>query len=343
MLDSVEHLQISTNGIELHVASLGSGPLVIMCHGFPGLWYSWRKQMPAIAAAGFRALAVDTRGYGRSDRPQEFSAYDSQTQVADILGILDVLGEQQAIFIGQDFGAPLVWNICARAPQRVRAAVVFGVPYDFESAVGDSQDSEVELLGGSALSPSEQYALVAQDHFFHMHYFQTIGPADAELNAQPREFLTRLYWALSAKGNLLDWRNYPSDGTGYLDVLEPAGQPLPWSWMSEADMDYIVGEYTSAGAELTFRGGLSAYRVQDINWQIAKGYQGVKVDAPVLFMMGADDPVRDMMPAAAFEHMRSGVPNLTDIHYIDNAGHFVMQEQSEAVNALLIPYLTQYR
>jgi pimeloyl-ACP methyl ester carboxylesterase len=338
----IEHLRLETNGIHLHVASMGEGPLVVMCHGFPGLWYSWRKQLPVIAAAGFRAVAVDTRGYGRSDRPPEVSDYDSETQVADLLGVLDALGEEQAIFIGQDFGAPLVWNICVRAPQRVKAAVVIGVPFDFERAGTGDEEGDAELAGGVGLRPSEQYALVARDHFFHMHYFQRIGPADEELGNNPREFLTRLYWALSARGNLLDWRDFPSEGTGYLDVLEPAGEPLPWDWLGVEDMDYLVGEYTRTGPDTAFIGGLSAYRVADRNWEIAKRYEGRGVAAPVLYLMGEQDPVRDMMPAAAFQHMQAGVPALEGPHFIPDAGHFVMQEAPDPVNALILPFLERH-
>ena len=342
MLSDIEHIALRSNGINLHAASLGKGPLVLMCHGFPGLWYSWRKQMPAIAGAGFRAVAVDTRGYGRSDRPTDVAAYDSETQVADMLGVLDALGEERAIVIGQDFGAPLVWNICVRAPERVRAAVIIGVPFDYEGAAADAAQGDAELSGGAGMRPSEQYAQVAQEHFFHMHYFQQVGPADAELGNSPREFLTRLYWALSAHGNLLDWRDFPSEGTAYLDVLEAPADPLPWSWLSVEDMDYLVQEYTCTGVDTAFIGGLSAYRVADRNWEIAAEYRGGKVAAPTLFLMGEQDPVREMMPAAAFEHMRAAVPDLQGPHYIPGAGHFVMQEAPQPVNDLILPFLEQH-
>lgn len=331
----VEHRNVLSNGVNLHLALQGEGPLVVLCHGFPGLWCSWRKQMPAIAAAGFRAVAVDQRGYGRSDRPFEVEAYDSETLVADMLGVLDALGERRAIFVGQDFGAPLVWNIAARHPDRVQAAVVMGVPYDFERA-GAGQG---ELGAGQNLRPSEQYALVAREHFFHMHYFQRFGPADAELGSQPREFLERIYWALSGEGSLLDWRNHPSEGIGYLDVLAPPGRPLPWRWMDVADMDYLEKEYTWAGADVAFIGGLNSYRVADRNWEIARTYGPLKVEAPVLFLMGERDPVRDMMPDAAFSHMRAWVPRLAGVHVIEGAGHFVMLEAAGRVNELLLDFL----
>jgi pimeloyl-ACP methyl ester carboxylesterase len=345
-----EHRLVPGAGVNLHIALQGEGPLVLMCHGFPGLWYSWRKQLPAIAASGFRAVALDQRGYGDSDRPVDVNAYDSDTLVADVLAVLDALGEEQAILIGQDFGAPVVWNTLVRAPDRVRAAVIMGVPFDFEAAVSAQKGSEdgpeespAELSTTGELPPSEQYALVARDHFFHMHYFQAIGPADRELGNNPRDFLTRLYWALSAEGALLDWRDHPSEGTGYLDVLAAPSRALPWGWMSNEDMDYIVQQYSKQGPDTAFIGGLNSYRVADRNWEIARQYRGAQVAAPVLFLMGEKDPVRDMLPAAAFEHMRSGVPKLEAVHFIPDAGHFVMQEAPDRVNSLLIDFLRRQR
>lgn len=131
-MHTLEHRTIASNGINLHVAIQGTGPLVIMCHGNPGLWYSWRHQLPALAAAGYRAVAVDMRGYGRSDRPLDASSYDSNQQIADVLGILDALGEKKAIFIGHDFGAALACNLAVRVPDRVNAIVVMSCPYDFD-------------------------------------------------------------------------------------------------------------------------------------------------------------------------------------------------------------------
>ena len=341
MPPEIEHLQVAGNGIKLHLATCGNGPLVIMLHGFPGLWYTWRKQMPVLAEAGYRAVALDLRGYGRSDRPTDVTAYDSQTQVADVLAVMDHFSAPRAIIMGQDFGARLAWNVCARAPRRVVAAVIFGVPYDFNRAGREPGGAGLELSGLDDLPPSRQFAAVAEEHFFHMHYFQDIGPAEAELNPRARDLLLRLYWALSAEGSLLDWRNYPSVGTGYLDVLAEPAKPLPWAWFSEEDLDYLVGEYSSAGPELTFSGGFNAYRVLDINWRNSKVYRNVEVPAPVLYIMGTEDPVGQMMPAVAYEHMRRLAPNLRGEHFIEGAGHFVMQEQPIQVNQLMLDFLAE--
>ena len=128
-MTEIEHLQIDSNGIRLHAATRGEGPAVLFCHGFPGLWSSWRHQLPVVAEAGFRAIAVDMRGYGRSDRPVEASGYGNQTIVADLTGLLDALGEERAVIVGHDFGAQAAWASALHAPERVRAVASLAVPY----------------------------------------------------------------------------------------------------------------------------------------------------------------------------------------------------------------------
>lgn len=271
-MSELKHRLIETNGIRLHIAEQGTGPLVIFCHGFPGLWYSWRHQLPALAAAGYRAVAIDQRGYGRSDRPADPALYDMNQVMGDLRGLLAALGEQRAIFVGHDFGSPQVWNLAVRHPESVAAVVSLSVPYDFDLAgrggAGSSPPADSPAFASATVAPSALFASVAQQHFFHMHYFQTIGPAEKELGPHVRLFLKRLFWALSARGKLLDWRNYPAEGTGYLDVLADPEIPLPWPWFSEQDMDYYVGEYEAAGADLAFIGGLNSYRVADRNWEL---------------------------------------------------------------------------
>jgi len=154
-----EHRVIDVGGIELHIAERGSGPAVIMCHGFPGLWYSWRHQLSALAAAGFRAIAPDMRGYGRSAAPADPRAYDRTSTVADLVGLLDALGIDEAVFVGHDFGAVLTWDLPQWAAGRVRALIQLSVP-------------RTRTPNGL---PSAAFAQVAAKHFFHMHYFQQPG------------------------------------------------------------------------------------------------------------------------------------------------------------------------
>lgn len=326
-MNNIEHRSIDCHQVQLHAAIQGAGPLVIFCHGFPGLWYSWRKQMQAVAEAGFTAVALDMRGYGQSDRPEHFSDYHIEKQIADMECVVKALGEQQAIFVGHDFGANLVWSMAARQCAFVRAVVGVSVPFGY-------------ALGDGNTKPTDLYASVARNHFFHMHYFQEVGPADTELARDSKLFLTRLFWALSAKGNLLDWTNYPAEGTGYLDVLADPDIPLPWPWLSEADMDYYVSEYESAGKDSAFTGGLSSYRVSDINWELEKPYRDRDVEIPACFITGTEDPVLKLMANDALTIMQNRVSDLRGLHMIEGAGHFVQQEQAEQFNQALLAFIT---
>lgn len=326
-MSELTSIRIPGHHIALHGLTQGSGPLVIFCHGFPGLAYSWRQQMQVVADAGFCALALDMRGYGQSDRPEHFSAYHVENQIADLQAVLHELGETKAVFVGHDFGANLVWSLAARHPEIVAGVVGVSVPFGY-------------ALGDNAIQPTKMFAEIGADHFFHMHYFQTVGPADRELSQHSRLFLTRLFWALSAEGNLLNWTQYPSEGTGYLDVLAEPDYPLPWPWLSEKDMDFYVNEYERCGQENAFTGGLNSYRVADINWQLEQAYADKNITVPAAFISGSEDPVLKLMTNNALDIMQQRVPDLRINRIIKNAGHFVQQEQAAAFNDSLLIFLS---
>jgi pimeloyl-ACP methyl ester carboxylesterase len=333
----VSHRMIRTNGINIHAAFCGDGPLVLMVHGNPGLWYSWRHQFAALAGAGFRPVAIDCRGYGRTDRPTAVELHDAQRIQDDLLGVLDAFGAQRAFLVGQDFGAQHAWNLAVRVPERV-LGVVGMVPYDFDLA-GRCCDPHGEQ---AMVKPTERFAAIARRHFFHMHYFQKIGPADAELGAQPRVYLHRLFHALSARGNLLAWESVPSDGTGYLDAL-PEAAPLPWPWMSQQDFDYYAAEFLCRGPGLAFVGPLNAYRVADRNWELGAPWAEACITVPSLFLCGAEDPVLRMLPGEALARQRTRLRDLRGEVLIPDAGHFVQQEQPAATNEALLSFLNELR
>jgi pimeloyl-ACP methyl ester carboxylesterase len=323
----IEHQQIRANGIELHLACVGEGPLVVMCHGYPGLWYSWRYQMQALAKGGYRAVALDMRGYGRSSRPRDSGEYGFDQLSGDVLAVLDHFGEQQAVLFGHDFGANLSWYMGINYPQRIRAIVPLSVPYD------------MELAGGSDELPSRLYATIAESHFFHMHYYQEEGVAERHCAGRERELLSKLFWALSARGKLLNWENFPSAGTHYIDVLSEPPQALPWPWLSVEDMDYYVEEYLSAGPELAFIGGANSYRVMDYNWQLQRDNAHAEVTIPTLFVAGAEDPVIKLSGDQPFDHMRERVKDLRGLELVPDAGHFIQQERPDLLNPLLLNFL----
>ncbi len=343
-MHGAEHVEIKTNGIRIHAVLQGEGPAVLLCHGFPGLWCSWRHQLPVLAAAGFRAIAVDMRGYGRTDRPTEASAYGNQTIVADLVGLLDAIGEDDAVLVGHDFGAQAAWAAALHAPSRVRGIVSIAVPY----GVGFARDDQASPRSGDSTKPakprgpkpSETYAAIAKRHFLHLHYFQQIGPPEAELCANPRLFFERIYWALSARGSLLDFKRFPSEGTGYLDVLATPDEPLPWPWLDEEDLDYLVAEYMRTGPETAFIGGLSSYRAMDVNWERDPEYGRATIECPALLLCGEEDPVLQIITPKSLATMPDRVPNLRGIEIIGGAGHFAQQERPAAVNEHLLSFLT---
>lgn len=323
----VEHRLVSANGVDLHLACQGEGPLVVMCHGFPGLWYSWRHQLPAIAAAGYRAVAMDMRGYGRSSRPVPADEYAFDRTSADVLAVLDHFGEESAVLFGHDFGANLAWHMGIHHPERIRGIAPLCVPYD------------MELAGGSDILPSELFAAVAERHFFHMHYYQAVGVAESHDLGQEREFLRRLFWALSGEGRLLDWTRFPMAGTRYLDVLAPPPSDPPWPWLSAEDFDYYVREYLYAGPGLAFIGGINSYRAMDRNWRLYRDSAHAEVPVPALFVGGAGDPVTELAGDAPFDHMRAKVRDLRAVELLPGAGHFIQQESPGRLNELLLQFL----
>lgn len=324
---SVRHELIDANGVTLHIAVAGEGPLVVLCHGFPGLWYSWRHQIPAITAAGYRAVAMDMRGYGRSSRPTHSSDYGYDKTSADVLAVLDYFSARSAVLFGHDFGANLAWHMAVHHSDRIRAVASLCVPYG------------MALAGGSDIRPSALYAQIAQAHFFHMHYYQQPGVAEAGSRGREREFLAKLFWALCAEGELLDWVNVPAEGTAYVDALAQPPGPPPWSWLSERDFEYYLAEYLAAAPEQVFAGGINSYRAMDHNWDRFGNSALAEVEVPALYVGGAEDPTVKLGGPEAFDVMRKQVKDLRGLTLLPGAGHFVQQEQPDALNAQLSAFL----
>lgn len=310
---------LEVGGIRLRITESGEGPLVVLCHGFPGLGYSYRHQLAALAAAGFHAVAPDMRGYGGSDAPPDPAQYALDCVIPDMVGLLDALGVEKAVFVGHDFGGPVAWNMPLRAKERVRAVVGLSVPYEPKRY---------------PTRPSELFAQTARSHFFHVHYFQAPGIAEAELDARPREFLSRVYYALSGAYRYLDVWKHPSEGNAYLDVL-PEAPPLPWPWLTEEEFEVYVRTFAATG----FRGGLSWYRAYDRNWEISEPFVDAKIEVPALYIAGERDAVVEMGGARAIDRMRAFVPDLRGVHLLPGAGHWVQMERAAEVNRLLIDFL----
>lgn len=314
---------VDVGGYQLSITERGAGPAVVLCHGFPGLGYSFRHQMEPLAAAGYRAIAPDMPGYGGSSRPQSPREMTYAHVTRHLVGLLDALGIDRAFFVGHDFGAPSAWNVALRAPDRVAGLVILSVPYDPDR---------------TRRRPSEIYAAMAKKHFLHIHYFQEPGVAEAELDPNAEAFLTRLYWALSGQGRYLDVWKHSAEGRGYLDVL-PQAPPWPWPFMSRQEMDHYVSVFQKTG----FGGGLDWYRAFDANWEESVDYEGATVEVPTLFVAGARDAVIQMRGQAGIARMRETIPDLRGVHLLEGVGHWVQMEAADVLNARLLEFLASVR
>jgi len=344
-MDELEEHSIDTPDGRLYAVAKGNGPVVLMVHGNPGLSYSWRHQMRPLAEAGYRAVAIDCLGYGRSDRPDGLEHYDSNAMHRQLLCVLDYFRAARGAVVGQDFGAQYSWNLAVRASERI-GAIAATVPYDYDMAGRGLQGSnppddgrdDSTAMSSSRIPPSVRYANMARNHFVHVHYYQEVGPAERELGPRLRDYMSRILHALSGEGNLLRWSSYPSEGTGYMDVLEPA-PPLPWPWLSEREFEHFVQEYGRGGESREFAGPLAAYRVADRNWAIGARWADHDVTQPALFICGAKDPVLMVIGEDWRERMRQRIPHLAEPVLIPGAGHMVQQEAPAAFNDALLGFL----
>ena len=320
---AVTHEQIKSNGIELHVAIAGpaDGKPVVLCHGFPELWYSWRNQLAALAQAGYRAFAPDLRGYGASSNPKDVGAYGADKLTGDLCGLLDHYGYEKAAFVGHDWGALLVWEMGRLHPDRVSSLYNMSVPYSNAPA-----------------PPTEIFKVIFEGKFFYMLYFQPVGPAEAEFEADPRHFLRTMLYSASAEGMsqgspLLP--DAPAEGTKFLDILAEAPAQLP-SWITERDVDVYAEAFEKSG----FFGPVSYYRNMDANWERSKDIPPSAYTMPVGFLTGSLDPVNAMMPGAA-EAMAEALPDFRGVTMVEGAGHWVQQEKPEETNAALVSFLAE--
>lgn len=313
---TVRHRSLQVGDVTLRLAEAGDdGPLVVLAHGFPELSYSWRHQLPALAAAGWRVVAPDQRGYGGSSRPDAIEAYDVHRLVGDLVALLDELGEERAVLVGHDWGSIVVSHLALLRPERVAGLVNMSVPH----------------LPRGAVPPTTALRAVVGENFFYMLYFQEPGVADADLAADPAATMRRMLAGLAlGSGGLPDPALFAADGRGFVDRLpEPAGLP---AWLAPEELDHYVDEFRRTG----FTGGLNWYRNLDRNWETTEHLAGATVACPSLFVGGTGDPVLLMTPPTV------GHPALGDHRgdvLVEGAGHWVQQEAPEAVNAALLEFL----
>lgn len=307
---------LHVNGINLHIAESGSGPLVICCHGWPELGYSWRHQIRALTGAGYRVVVPDMRGFGSTDAPQDVSQYTILHAVGDIVGLVHALGEKQAIIVGHDWGAPVAWHCALSRPDVFPKVIAMSVPH---RPRGDA----------SPLSVLREQGL----HNHYWCYFQTPGVAEAEFERNVETTMRKLLYGVANPS--VDRNNplmVPENG-GFLDrVVVPDTLP---PWLTAADIDVFASEYRRTG----FRGGLNWYRNIDRNWELTALWKGARIEQPALFIAGTHDPViAGERGKAGIAAMEGCVTHLKKV-LIDKAGHWIQQERPEEVNDAILEFL----
>ena len=313
----MQHRIVSTNGIRVHCVEEGDGPLVLLVHGFPESWYSWRHQIPAIAAAGFRAVAIDVRGYGRSSCPPSVDDYRMLKMVGDVVGLLPALGVSSACLIGHDWGAPIVWSSALLRPDLFWGVAGISVPF---AARGETP-------------PLEIMRKLAGNEEFYVEYFQRPGRAEAEIEQDVRRWLLGFYWSASGDAP----RPAPN-----IAAIQPGAKmrdrflypEQPPAWLTDADLDFYAGEFERTG----FTGGLNRYRNVDRDWEDFAAFAGVPIQVPALFV-GGDRDGPTVWGKPSIERFAQTLPRLWRSEILPGCGHWIQQERPEETNRLLIDFL----
>jgi pimeloyl-ACP methyl ester carboxylesterase len=312
----VTHRYLQVGDLRMHIAEAGDGPLVLLLHGFPESWYSWRHQLTALAEAGYHAVAPDQRGYCQTGPPApagraaEPGDYTMLHLTGDVLGLMDALGAGQAVVAGHDWGAPVAWHAGLFRPDRIRGVIGLSVPY---------------RPRGSA--PPIATLRAALGESFYMVYFQQPGVADAELSRDPQATFRTVLYSLS--GESPGMTLIPAGG-GFLDSgSDPAVLP---SWLTQHDIDAYVAQYAESG----FTGPLNWYRNMDRSWELTGAWLHAPVRVPALFLAGSKDPVIAFVPV---EGLADVVPQLTESVILPGCGHWTQQERPAEVTAAMLRFL----
>jgi pimeloyl-ACP methyl ester carboxylesterase len=320
---NLKHRFVEANGLRIHIAEQGEGPVVLLCHGFPESWHSWRHQLSALAEAGFRAVAPDMRGYGETQSPHDVDQYTLLHLVGDMVGLLDALGAETAVIVGHDWGAPVAWHAALLRPDRFRGVVGLSVPYIPRG----------QVYSNTNLPRTE-------DSVFYQEYFQAPGVAEAELERNVRSTVRTLLY--SASGDVPVPDIAPANGGAGMvsrqhgllaNMINPPSLP---AWISEAEAYVYIEQFTQSG----YRGGLNWYRNISRNRELLAPFEGLKITVPALYIVGDRDLV------LAFKGMDSviadlpqTVPLLQQTIVLPKCGHWTQQERPEEVNAAIVGFL----
>ncbi|GMI78068.1 hypothetical protein like AT4G02340 [Hibiscus trionum] len=316
-MEKIEHTTVATNGINMHVASIGSGPVILFLHGFPELWYSWRHQLLSLSSLGYRCVAPDLRGFGDTDAPTSAALYTVFHIVGDLVGLLDSLGVDRVFLVGHDWGAMIAWSFCQLRPDRVKALVNLSVAFQ-------PWNPKVKPVDGLR-------ALFGDDYYICR--FQEPGEIEEEFAQVDTRKLMKIF---------LTSRNpkpprVPKE-TGYRGRPDPP--PLP-SWLSEKDIDYFASKFNQKG----FTGGLNYYRALNRNWELMAPWTGLQIKVPVKFIVGDLDVTYHIPGVKEYIHngrFKKDVPFLQELVVMEGVAHFLNQEKPEEISMHIYDFIKKF-
>lgn len=315
-VEGVTHRTVEVGGLAMHIAEAGSGPLVLLLHGFPESWYSWRHQLTALAGAGYHAVAPDQRGYGSTGGPDGADKYTMLHLAGDVIGLIDALGEERAVVAGHDWGAPVAWNTALLRPDRIRGVVALSVPYTPRGSTPPLQVMRSVFGDG-----------------FYICYFQQPGVAEAELSRDPRATFRRLLTSAGGEATRGGTPVVPPGG-GFLDIC-PEPDALP-GWLTEHDLDVFTAQFAESG----FTRPLNWYRAMDLSWELTAAWLHAPVTVPAAYLAGDRDVVVSFAGGdGLLAQLKSVVPGLREARLLPGCGHWTQQERPAEVNAAMISFL----
>ncbi|KAJ0734487.1 putative soluble epoxide hydrolase [Helianthus annuus] len=318
-MEGIEHRTVRVNGINMHVAEKGNGPIILFLHGFPELWYSWRHQIEALAALGYHCVAPDLRGYGDTDAPPSATSYTCLHVVGDVVALIDSLGGEAVYLVAHDWGAIIGWHLCLFRPDKVKAYACMSVPYRPRNPKMKPVETMRALFG-------EEY---------YMCRFQETGVMEDEIKS---------YETAQVLNKILTDR---TPGPPRLPKSDPFGLkaldgPLPLPpWISEDDIKYVADKFDQTG----FTGALNYYRAMDLNWELTAAWTGAQVKVAVLYVVGDEDMVYTTPGLKEYVHgggFKKDVPFLQDIVVMEGVGHFLQQEKPQQSTALIHDFIKKF-
>ncbi|KAH7666703.1 Soluble epoxide hydrolase protein [Dioscorea alata] len=311
----IEHRMLQVNGITMHVAEKGEGPVVLLIHGFPELWYTWRHQIVALAARGYRAVAPDLRGFGDTDVPPSASSYTILHIVGDLVALIDALGQDQVFVVGHDWGASVAWNLCLFRPDKVKALVNTSVQFSPRNPTRKPLESMRFGFGDD----------------YYICRFQEHGEAEAQFARLGTALVLKNLFAYYSPKPLV----FPKDR-----CFDDSNISLP-PWLSEEDINYFTSKFDKSG----FTGGLNYYRCIDLNWELTSAWTGSKIKVPVKYIVGDLDLTYNYPGVQDYIHkggFKKDVPFLDEVVVMKDIGHFLIEEKPDEITDHICNFLSKF-